>query len=248
MAVRKDAVALVTGGGRGIGEACVMDLAAEGARIVVADIDLATAQQVAAKVTAAGGSAIAVTGDVSNAKDAKAMVQATVDTYGRLDILVNCAVILRDNSIRKMTEQEWDDVIRIDLKGTFLVLQAAAEEMKKNKYGRIINLSSMAYHGNFGQANYSAAKGGVNSLTRTAAIEYAKYGITVNVIAPALIDTPLTRTIPPEVFEKMSTGVPVGRYGVPRDISRVVMFLADDEGGFLTGQVLDVDGGYGVGI
>lgn len=248
MGLRENSVALVIGGGSGIGQNIATNLAGKGAKVMVADINQESADNVVQEIIKDGGEATAVCGDVSAKAEAEKMVSETIKAYGKIDIMVNCAIVLRDNSIRKMTEEEWDIVTRIGLKGTFLALQAAAEAMKENKYGRIINLSSVAYLGNYGQANYSATKGGVNSLTKTAAIEYAKFGVTVNVIAPGLIETPLTRSIPADVFAGIEAKIPAKHFGQPADISNLIAFLAGEDAGYITGQIIHVDGGLTLGV
>lgn len=247
MSLKKNSVAIVTGAGRGIGKAIALDLAAKGARVVVCDVNKDSVDETVKEIAGAGGTAMPAVCDVTAKDDVVKMVQAARETWGSIDICVNCAIVLRDQSMKKMTEEEFDLVIRIGLRGTFLVLQAALEAMKEHKYGRVVNLTSPAWMGNFGQANYSAAKGGVNSLTFTAAKEYAKYGITVNAVGPGLIDTPLTRSIPVEVFEKLTHMVPVGFYGEVKDVANLVAFLCDEDSRYITGQIIHVDGGTTIG-
>ncbi|OGW17541.1 MAG: beta-ketoacyl-ACP reductase [Nitrospinae bacterium RIFCSPLOWO2_12_FULL_45_22] len=244
----KDKVAVVTGAGRGLGEASAIRLAEEGGRVVVSDIDLASAQQTADRIKAMGREAIAVKTDVSQRKEAEELIETAVKTFGRIDILVNNAGITRDTSIRKMTEEDWDMVLNVNLKGAFNCAQFAAKYMIEQKYGRIINLSSRAYMGNPGQANYSSSKAGILGLTRSLAMELGRYNITVNAIAPGLIKTPGVITLAhyEKVAERAIQSTPLGRLGEPIDIANAILFLASDEAGYITGDVLHVTGGrYG---
>ena len=244
----KDKVAVVTGAGRGLGEASAIRLAEEGGRVVVSDIDLASAQQTADRIKAMGREAIAVKTDVSQRKEAEELIETAVKTFGRIDILVNNAGITRDTSIRKMTEEDWDMVLNVNLKGAFNCAQFAAKYMIEQKYGRIINLSSRAYMGNPGQANYSSSKAGILGLTKSLAMELGRYNINVNAIAPGLIKTPgvITLSHYEKVAERAIQSPPLGRLGEPIDIANAILFLASDEAGYITGDVLHVTGGrYG---
>lgn len=247
MSIKNNSVAIVTGAGRGIGKAIALDLAARGAKVVICDMNEQSVQEVIGEIAEAGGEAMAAICDVTVKDDVVRMVNAAKEKWGRVDICVTCAIVLRDKSMKNMTEEDWDLVTRIGLRGTFLVLQAVLEAMKENKFGRVVNLTSPAWMGNFGQANYSATKGGVNSLTFTAAKEYAKHGITVNAVGPGLIDTPLTRSIPTEVFEKLAQSVPAGYYGEVEDVANLVAFLCDEDSRYITGQIIHIDGGATIG-
>jgi 3-oxoacyl-[acyl-carrier protein] reductase len=244
----KDRVGVVTGAGRGLGEASAIRLAEEGARVVASDVELASAQKTADKIKAMGREAIAVKTDVSNRKETDELIETAIKTFGRIDILVNNAGITRDMSIKKMTEEDWDMVLNVNLKGAFNCAQFAAKYMIEQKYGRIINLSSRAYMGNPGQANYSSSKAGILGLTRSLAMELGRYNITVNAIAPGLIKTPGVITLPhyEKIAERAIQSTPLGRLGEPIDIAHAVLFLASDEASYITGDVLHVTGGrYG---
>lgn len=240
-------IALVTGAGRGIGRACARALAQEGAHVAICDVNLEGAQGVASEVAALGHKAVAVKADVSKKAEVDAMVQEVIGVLGRVDILVNNAGITRDAMFHKMTEGEFDEVIGVHLKGTWLVSQAVVSGMRERRFGRIINLSSIsAKIGNIGQTNYSAAKAGVVGFTKAAARELARSNITVNAIQPGFIDTAMTRAIPEEIRQQKIANIPVGRIGEPEDVARVVVFLASDDAAYITGAVLEVTGGRGM--
>jgi 3-oxoacyl-[acyl-carrier protein] reductase len=243
-------VAFVTGAGRGIGAATALRLAEDGARVTLADIDLDGCQQVAAEIERAGSQAIAVSCNVADKAAVESAVQQTVDTFGRLDILVNNAGVLRDNLLFKMSDDDWETVMNVHLKGAFLCSRAAQTHMVNQKYGRIISLSSVSALGNRGQANYSTAKAGLQGLTRTLAIELGPFGITANAVAPGFIDTEMTRATarrqghdPQQVIEMASKSIPVRRVGQPRDVANVICFLASEESGYVNGQIIYVAGG-----
>ncbi len=241
----KDRVALVTGGGRGIGAATARLLAAEGARVAVSDLDEAPAREVASAI---GGFGVAC--DVSDRGSVEAMVQRTVAELGRLDILVTCAGIIRDNLIFKMTDEDWDSVIDTHLKGTFLCARAAQRQMVEQKYGKMVFLSSTSALGNRGQANYSAAKAGLQGMARTLAIELGPFNVNVNTVAPGFVETRMTRATAERMgmdYETFKLGaasqIPLRRVGQPEDIASVIAFLCSDESSFVSGQTIYVRGG-----
>ena len=244
----KDRVAIVTGGGAGIGEATCMRFAQEGAKMVVADVDMAAAQKVADAIKARGGQAVAFKVDVRVADEVTNMVGAALKSFGTLDIIVNNAGINRDAIAKRMTEEQWDLVLDVNLKGTFLCCQAASVPMMEKKYGRIINTSSIGSLGNIGQANYSASKAGVIGLTKTLALELAKYNINVNCVAPGATMTQMTAGIPPDIAAKFKEGIPLKRFADPAEIASAHVFFASEEASYITGQVLFVDGGISLGI
>jgi 3-oxoacyl-[acyl-carrier protein] reductase len=240
-------VALITGSGSGIGEATVRRFVREGAVVVINDIDGDQARSVTAELQRGGARALSVAVDVTRRADVEAMVICVVDQFGRLDVLVNNAGINRDAMSHKMTEEQWDQVLTVNLKGTFLCAQAALPRMREKGWGRVINTSSIASLGNIGQANYAASKAGVIGLTRTLALEYAKFGITVNCVAPGPVMTRMLAGVPEPIREKIVAQVPVGRIARPEEIAAVHAFLASDDAAFITGQVFFVDGGMSVG-
>lgn len=243
-------VALVTGAGRGIGAATAKRLAEEGARVTLADLDIEGAQRVADEISALGSEATAVRCDVSNRDDAQQAVETAVQKFGQLDILVNNAGVLRDNLLFKMSDDDWDTVLGVHLKGAFLCTRAAQKFMVERKYGRIISLSSTSALGNRGQTNYSAAKAGMQGFTRTLAIELGPFGITANAVAPGFIDTDMTRAtaqrmgMTPEQFQQgMAQLIPLRRVGQPSEVASVIAFLASEDASYVSGQVIYVAGG-----
>jgi NAD(P)-dependent dehydrogenase (short-subunit alcohol dehydrogenase family) len=239
----KDRVAVVTGSGQGIGEGIVRAFASAGAKVVVNDVEEARAVAVAADLEASGASAISLAADVSRSEGAEALISTAMEAFGQVDVLVNNAGIARDRYLTKMSEEEWDDVLRINLKSQFLTCRAAVPHMMERRYGRIVNISSRAWLGAVGQANYASSKGAVVSLTKTLALELAKFEITANCVAPALVDTPLFRGLSEEVQERLMKTVPIGRIATPEDIARAVLFFALEGSSYITGQVLYVCGG-----
>lgn len=243
-------VALVTGARRGMGKAHALALAAQGAKVVITDIDLNECEVVADEVRAGGGETICFKLDVSSKEDVDRVFDEVVEQYGRLDILVNNAGIFAPQPFLEMTEEEWSRTIDINLKGEFFCAQRAAKEMAKNKWGRIINIASIASGqvgvGIAGGAHYTASKGGIIGMTETMAIELAPLGINVNAIAPGAIDTPMVSAaqLPKEAMDAMLAGVPLKRIGRPEEVSAAVVFLASDEASYITGSTVYVDGGW----
>ncbi|MEK5497116.1 3-oxoacyl-[acyl-carrier-protein] reductase [Bacillus altitudinis] len=237
--------AVVTGASRGIGRSIAIDLAKKGANVVVNySGNEAKANEVVDEIKALGQQAFAVKADVSNAEEVQALMKQAVDTFGSIDILVNNAGITKDNLLMRMKENEWDDVININLKGVFNCTKAVTRQMMKQRSGRIINVASVVgVCGNPGQANYVAAKAGVIGLTKTTAKELASRHITVNAVAPGFISTDMTDKLDDNVQTEMLKQIPLARFGAPEDISNVVVFLASEGAGYITGQTIQVDGG-----
>ena len=248
MSIKKGRVALVTGAGSGLGEAIALGLAQEGAIVVCQDINLETAEKTAAQIREAGGEASAVQGNVANIEDCQKFVDFAVEKYGTLDILINNAGIIRDALIHKMTPDQWQTVVDVNLSGAFYCTQAAIKVMKEKKYGRIINISSIGYIGYRGQANYGATKAGLVALTRTTACEYSWCGVTVNTICPGTIATPMALGCMgggDNWLNYVKESHPMGRPGEPKDISFMVNALVAEEAHFITAQTIAVDGGFG---
>jgi NAD(P)-dependent dehydrogenase (short-subunit alcohol dehydrogenase family) len=244
----KDKVAIVTGGGGGIGEATALLFAAEGAKVVVQDVALEAAEKVAAAIAERGGEAVAVGGDVTQKADCEAVVAAAVDKLGRLDVLINNAGVNRDSLVKKMSEDKWDLVLSVNLKGTFLMCQAVLGPMAEGGGGRIVNTASIGALGNIGQANYAASKAGVIGLTNTLALEFAKPKISVNCVSPGATETQMTAGIPEEIKQAISSKIPMRRFAAPAEIAAAHLFFAADDSSYVTGQTLFVDGGISVGI
>jgi 3-oxoacyl-[acyl-carrier protein] reductase len=242
-------VAIVTGSGRGIGREIALRLAEAGATIVVFDVgDPAPSEEVVARIKEMNRPAIAVMGDVSVTGDVEKLVNTTVTMYSRVDILVNNAGITRDQLAMRMSDDDWDKVLDINLKGGFLCTRSVLRPMVKQRWGRIINISSIvALIGNAGQANYASAKAGIIGFTRSIAKEVASRNITVNAVAPGFIDTAMTQKLSEDRRKELIDHVPVGYLGTPRDIAEAVAFLASEEARYITGQVLTVDGGISLG-
>jgi 3-oxoacyl-[acyl-carrier protein] reductase len=240
----QDRVAVVTGGGKGIGRAIAARLACGGAAVVLSGRDAQALETACGEIRGQGGKALAVPGDVAKALDAEALAAKTLEAFGRADILVNNAGITRDNLVMRMSEEEWDQVIDTNLKGTFLCIKAFTRPMMKQRWGRIVNVSSVVgMLGNPGQANYVASKAGVIGLTKAVAKELASRHITVNAVAPGFIDTAMTSGLNEKVREALQAQIPLGRLGSPEDVAHAVAFLCSEEAGYVTGQVLSVDGG-----
>ncbi len=244
----KDRVALITGAGRGIGAVIAERFATEGATVVVADIIFAAAEEIVDKIRTSGGRAEAVLLDVTDKPQTVELIADLVKRYDRLDILINNAGITRDALAMRMKEEEWDAVIDINLKGTWIPSQAVIRPMRRQKWGRIVNTASVAALGNVGQANYAASKGGVISLTRTLALELARSGVTVNCVAPGAIMTPMLETVPEDMRSQYLERIPVRRFGTPEDVANLHLFLCSDLASYITGQTIFVDGGLSVGM
>jgi 3-oxoacyl-[acyl-carrier protein] reductase len=237
-------VAIVTGAAQGIGRAIAETLARQGADIVVADMDPGRAEETVAAVTQLGRRALPVKVNVANWDEVKGMADQVVKEWGKVDILVNNAGITRDGLLLRMREEDWNLVLQVNLTGTFYCTKAVLMPMTKQRYGRIVNIASIVgVMGNVGQANYAASKGAVIGFTKTAAREYASRNVTVNAVAPGFIDTPMTQGLSAEVKDQLQKQIPLGRLGQPADIAEAVRFLVSDEAGYITGQVLHVNGG-----
>ena len=239
-----DKKAIVTGAAQGIGKTIALQLAGQGADVVVADINRGGLDLVVAEIEALGRRALAIAMDVSNLAQCEDMVKETVQEMGRIDILVNNAGITRDTLLLRMKEEQWDQVMQVNVKGTFNCTKAAIRTMFKQKYGRIIQISSVTgVMGNPGQANYSASKAAVIGFAKAVAREYAHCGITVNAVAPGFIQTAMTDAIPEKEREAMIAQIPARKLGTPEDVAAAVSFLASDESAYITGQVIHVNGG-----
>jgi 3-oxoacyl-[acyl-carrier protein] reductase len=235
---------LITGAAQGIGKSIAVEMAKEGANIGVADININTAESAAQEINSFGVKSSAIQLNVSDQSSVTDAVQAFTKELGSLDVLVNNAGITRDTLLMRMKEEDWDAVLNINLKGTFLCTKEAVKIMAKQRYGKIINISSVvAFIGNPGQANYSASKAGLIGLTRTTAREYAPRGIRVNAIAPGFIKTAMTDVLPDNVKDEMMKAIPLGQFGTPEDVAQAAIFLSSPESDYLTGQVIHVNGG-----
>jgi len=236
--------ALVTGCGRGIGKAIAKTLAQAGADIVINDVDLDAAEKLAKDIESLGGKVLVCCGSVGVIQDVNAMFSKIKSEFKYLDILVNNAGITRDNMLLQMTDQEWGQVMDVNLKGVFYCIRAAAAMMKEQDSGRIVNLSSVtALTGNVGQVNYAASKAGVIGMTKTLAKELARYQIKVNAVAPGFIETPMTESIPDHIKKSIIKGIPLGRAGSSQDVANLVKFLSSDDSSYITGQVISCNGG-----
>lgn len=240
-------VALITGGAQGLGRAISERLAAEGAHVIVADVNLIEGERTVEFIRARGGTCAFESVDITSSGAVDSLVSNIVAARGRLDILVNNAGIIRDNRIENIADADWDSVLAVSLGGAFRCARAAFPVMKSQNFGRIVSFASMSWHGNFGQANYVAAKAGVVGLTRALALEGARHGITSNAISPGLIDTPMLASMNAAAREKLIGKIPIGRIGDPRAIAGAVAYLSAPETDYVTGVVLDVDGGISIG-
>ncbi|MEH7013272.1 SDR family NAD(P)-dependent oxidoreductase [Neobacillus niacini] len=238
-------VAIVTGSGKGIGKSIIQKLVHEGAFVTVTDLNKETCEETAMEILQGGGKAIAVAGDVSKAEDARNIVEKTIEAYGKIDILVNNAGVLKDSRIKDMEEDDWDKVIDVCLKGAFLCSKYASAYMVEQNYGKIINISSRAYLGNPGQANYSSAKAGIVGLTRSLSKELGKNNINVNAVAPGLIETDALKNHPKyeKIKELQKKDTPIRRIGLPEDVANAVLFFASDDAAYISGDILHVSGG-----
>ncbi len=239
----QDKVAIITGAGRGIGKETAHLFAQAGARVAICDL-LDEGQEVAAQINQEGGEALFIKTDVTDRAQVQAMVEAVVDKFNRIDILINNAGVLRDAQLLKLSEEDWDLVIDVNLKGVFNVTQAVAPAMIEQGKGKIVNVASVvALYGNFGQTNYVASKAGVIGLTKVWARELGRKGVNVNAVAPGFIQTEMVAGVPEKVLNAMAEKTPLKRLGTPRDIAHAYLFLASDEADFINGAILNVDGG-----
>ncbi len=240
-------VAIVTGSGRGIGLTIARRLAEAGADIVINDIgEAAIVEDAAEQIKGLGRQSLGVLGDVSSAPDMEKLVETAINTFGKVDILVNNAGITRDRLVMRMSDEDWDKVIAVNLRSVFLCTRAVVRHMTKQRWGRIVNIASIVgVAGNAGQANYSASKAGIIGLTKSVAKEVASRGVTVNAVAPGFISTPMTEQLPESRIQEIKKRIPSGSLGTPQDVAEAVAFLASEEASYITGHVLNVDGGLG---
>ncbi|MCZ6819953.1 MAG: 3-oxoacyl-[acyl-carrier-protein] reductase [Calditrichaeota bacterium] len=240
----QDKVAIVTGASRGIGRAIALRLAGDGANLVVTATSLERAESVATEIEALGRKALPLACDVAEFEQVESLIKGTTETFSRIDILVNNAGITKDNLLIRMNQEQWDDVIAVNLKGTFNCIRAATKTLMKQRAGKIVNITSVVgIMGNAGQANYCASKAGVIGLTKSVARELAARNIQVNAVAPGFITTDMTTALPEEVKENLSEAIPLGRMGSPKEVAACVAYLASEDADYITGQVINVDGG-----
>ncbi|MGY0063847.1 SDR family oxidoreductase [Streptomyces sp. LZ34] len=239
-----DRTVMITGAGQGLGRAMALRFSAEGAQLALCDVNEAAVKETA---TQCGGDVRTSVVDVADARQVDAWVTDTLAAYDRVDVLVNNAGVIRDNRLERMTDGEWDAVIDVSLRGMFHCTRAVFPHMKQREYGRILSFSSMSWRGNFGQANYAAAKAGVLGMARTIALEGAPHGVTSNAIAPGLIDTPMLASMDDAARAKLAARVPMKHIGDPTDIAEAAAYLCSEAAGYVTGVVLDVDGGISIG-
>ncbi len=240
----KNKVTIITGAGSGIGRQTAILFAKEGAKVVVADINEERGKKIVEKIEKSGGEAIFVKIDVSDWEQPKKVCEFVLEKYGKIDVLINCAGIIRDALVTKMTEDQWNSVIDVNLKGPFNCIRAVADAMIEHGTGVIINVSSIVgLYGNIGQANYAATKAGLIGITKSLAKELGRKGVRVNAVAPGFIETPMTENLSEKILQLMKDKTPVGRIGKPDDIAYALLYLASDEANFVNGAVLSVDGG-----
>ncbi len=239
----KDKVAIITGSGQGIGEGIAQKFAREGAKVVLVDVNESQLKNVEQDIKDKGGTALALVGDVTIPADMKNLVEKVVQEFGTVDIVINNAGITRDALVHKMTEDKWDMVINVNLKGTFNLCQAVAPIMREKGYGKIVNITSAARFGNVGQTNYAASKAGVVGLTRSLAKELGPKQVNVNAVAPGFIETEMSKKVPEDILKTLVQKIPMLRQGTIEEVANVCLFLASDESAFVNGQVIHVDGG-----
>ncbi len=241
----KDKIAIVTGAGQGIGEGIALELAERGAHVVTSDIDEMGARRTAESVRSLGRRALGVKADVAQRAQVMQMVESTIREFGRVDILINNAGIARSGTLLRLTDEAWDQVLDVNLKGVFHTTQAVATHMTEARYGKIINISSIyGRTGTIGDSNYSASKAGIIGFTKSVAQELGRYNINVNAILPGMVDTPLLRGIPEKYLKPMIEEIPLRRVATPQDIAKVAAFLASDEASYITGAAIEVTGGW----
>ncbi|MCZ2098232.1 MAG: 3-oxoacyl-[acyl-carrier-protein] reductase [Anaerolineae bacterium] len=248
MAELTERVAIVTGSGQGIGHAVALELARRGAIVITNDLSGCCADDTLAEVRALGSDGLAITADVSDPAQVESLVEAVIAKFGKVDILVNNAGTTRDNLMMRMPEEDWDLILRVNLKSAWLCSKAVLRPMMRKRYGRIINMSSVSgIAGQAGQTNYSASKAGLIGMTKALAREVASRNITVNAVAPGFIQTKLTEKLPQDILDTLVNSIPLGRWGTVDDVSYAVAFLASEQAGYITGHVLSVDGGLVMG-
>ena len=236
--------AIITGGAQGIGRAIAFKLSAEGAHVVVADMNMEEAQKTAADIERKGGKATPVEVNVANHESVSRLVERSIGVVSRIDVLINNAGITRDNLLIRLGDEDWDSVLDVNLKGVFYCTRAVSKVMMKQRRGRIVNISSVVgLIGNPGQANYAASKAGILGLTKTTARELAPRGITVNAVAPGFIKTDMTASLPEKAQEAFLSSIPLGRPGLPEEVAGAVAFLVSEDAAYITGQIINVDGG-----
>jgi len=240
----KNRIAIVTGGGQGIGKKICLRLAKSKVKIVILDVNEELSKEVVEEIRIGGSEAIAFKVDVAKYEEVKGAINSIIDKFKSIDILINNAGITRDSLLLRMKEEDWHKVLQINLTGVFNCIKAVIRPMMKQKYGRIVNISSIiAIRGNIGQANYSAAKAGIIGLTKSAAREVGRYGITVNAVAPGFIDTAMTKKLNKELIDRIISQVPLQRIGKPEEVASLVAYLASEEASYITGEVIKIDGG-----